>query len=444
MSKAIQLSEHFNYQKLLRFTLPSVIMMIFTSIYGVVDGIFVSNFVGKTPFAAINLIMPVCMLMGAVGFMVGTGGSALVSKTLGEGKIQEANRIFSMLIYLSGIFGILISAAGFLLIEPISIALGAEGEMLDSCVLYGRILLPVTVAFILQNEFQSFLIVAERPQLGLAVTVAAGVTNIVLDALFVVVFRWGLAGAAVATAISQLVGGAFPLIYFIVSKTSVLRLTGTRFNGRALLKTCTNGSSEMMTNLSMSIVNILYNFQLIRFAGEDGIAAYGVIMYLNFVFISVFLGYSVGSAPIISFHFGAENQWELKNLFQKSIKIIVVCSVCMTIFGVLLARPLSSIFVGYDAQLLTMTQRGMIIYCLSFLFNGINIFASAFFTALNNGVVSAVISFLRTLLFQIAAVLVLPIFLKLDGIWLSIIVAELLSLVVVLVFFVKMRPKYGY
>ena len=444
MSKAIQLSEHFNYQKLLRFTLPSVIMMIFTSIYGVVDGIFVSNFVGKTPFAAINLIMPVCMLMGAVGFMVGTGGSALVSKTLGEGKIQEANRIFSMLIYLSGIFGILISAAGFLLIEPISIALGAEGEMLDSCVLYGRILLPVTVAFILQNEFQSFLIVAERPQLGLAVTVAAGVTNIVLDALFVVVFRWGLAGAAVATAISQLVGGAFPLIYFIVSKTSVLRLTGTRFNGRALLKTCTNGSSEMMTNLSMSIVNILYNFQLIRFAGEDGIAAYGVIMYLNFVFISVFLGYSVGSAPIISFHFGAENQWELKNLFQKSIKIIVVCSVSMTIFGVLLARPLSSIFVGYDAQLLTMTQRGMIIYCLSFLFNGINIFGSAFFTALNNGVVSAVISFLRTLLFQIAAVLVLPIFLKLDGIWLSIIVAELLSLVVVLVFFVKMRPKYGY
>ena len=444
MSKAIQLSEHFNYQKLLRFTLPSVIMMIFTFIYGVVDGIFVSNFVGKTPFAAINLIMPVCMLMGAVGFMVGTGGSALVSKTLGEGKIQEANRIFSMLIYLSGIFGILISAAGFLLIEPISIALGAEGEMLDSCVLYGRILLPVTVAFILQNEFQSFLIVAERPQLGLAVTVAACVTNIVLDALFVVVFRWGLAGAAVATAISQLVGGAFPLIYFIVSKTSVLRLTGTRFNGRALLKTCTNGSSEMMTNLSMSIVNILYNFQLIRFAGEDGIAAYGVIMYLNFVFISVFLGYSVGSAPIISFHFGAENQWELKNLFQKSIKIIVVCSVSMTIFGVLLARPLSSIFVGYDAQLLTMTQRGMIIYCLSFLFNGINIFGSAFFTALNNGVVSAVISFLRTLLFQIAAVLVLPIFLKLDGIWLSIIVAELLSLVVVLVFFVKMRPKYGY
>ena len=440
----IQLSDHFTYSRLIRFTVPSIIMMIFISIYGVVDGIFVSNFVGKTPFAAVNLIMPFCMLLGAFGFMIGTGGSALVSKVLGEGDKEKANKIFSMLIYMSLAIGIVLTIFGCVFVRPISEFLGAEGEMLEHCVIYGRILLTATAAFILQNEFQSFLITAERPKLGLWITVLAGCVNIVLDALFVAIFKWGLVGAAVATVISQVVGATVPMIYFIVSKNDTLRLTKPEFDGRAFLKTCTNGSSEMMTNVALSLVNILYNFQLIKIAGENGVAAYGVIMYINFIFISVFIGYSIGSAPIISYHFGAENTLELKNLFKKSLVIMGLISLVMTVSGILLSNPLSKIFVGYDKILFEMTKRGFIIYSFSFLFIGINIFASGFFTALNNGVVSAAISFLRTLLFQVVVVLVLPIFLGIDGIWLSIVVAELLAIAISIYFFVKMKKRYNY
>ncbi len=440
----IKLSDHFTYRKLMRFTIPSIIMMIFTSIYGVVDGIFVSNFAGKTPFAAVNLIMPFCMLLGAFGFMIGTGGSALVSKIMGEGDKEKANRIFSLLIYLSVAFGIIISALGCTFIRPISRLLGAEGAMLEDCVSYGRVLLLATTAFILQNEFQSFLITAERPKLGLGITIAAGVTNIILDALFVAVFRWGLVGAAAATAISQLVGGIIPVFYFISSKSSLLKLGKTSFDGGALLKACTNGSSEMMTNVSMSLVNMLYNFQLIKFAGSDGVAAYGVIMYINFIFVSVFLGYSIGVAPLIGFHYGAQNVDELKNLYKKSMAIIVISSAVMTILAEALSHPLSLIFVGYNEALFEMTRRGFMLYSISFLFMGINIYASSFFTALNNGAVSAAISFLRTLLFQVAAVLVLPILLKLDGIWLSIVASELISVFVSILFFIKMKKRYHY
>ena len=441
---AIQLSEHFTYQKLLRFTVPSIIMLIFTSVYGVVDGIFVSNFVGKTSFAALNLIMPVCMLLGACGFMIGTGGSALVSKLLGEGKREEANRIFSMLIYLSVAAGVVLTAGGILLLRPISVALGAEGQMLEDCVIYGRTLLLGATAFILQNEFQSFLIAAEKPQFGLAITVAAGVTNMVLDALFVGLFRWGLVGAAAATALSQTVGGVIPLVYFIRNRGGTLYLCRTKFDGRALLQTCCNGSSEMMTNLSLSLVNILYNFQLMTFAGENGVAAYGVIMYVNFVFISAFLGYSIGSAPIISFHFGAQNRAELKNLLRKSIVLVGIGAVIMTTAGIVLARPLSAIFVSYDAQLYELTCRGLSIYSISFMLTGCNIFASSFFTALNNGLVSAAISFLRTLVFQVAAVLLLPVVLGLDGIWFAIVAAEGVALLISASLIVIMRKKYGY
>ncbi len=440
----IRLSEHFTFGKLLRFTLPSVVMMIFTSIYGVVDGIFVSNFVGKTPFAAVNLIMPVCMLLGSAGFMIGTGGSALVSRLLGEGRREKANEIFSMLIYLSVAIGAVLTVGGIALLRPIAIALGAEGEMIGDCVLYGRVLLVGTVAFILQNEFQSFLIAAERPQFGLLITIAAGVTNMVLDALFVGIFRWGLAGAAGATVISQLVGGVIPLVYFIGNRDGVLRLGRTSFDAWALAKTCSNGASEMMTNLSMSLVNILYNFQLMRFAGENGVAAYGVIMYVNFVFVATFLGYSVGCAPIISFHFGAQNHRELHNLFRKSLTIVSVCAVLMTGAAILLSGLLSGLFVGYDEALFEMTRRGLTLYSISFLAMGFNIFGSAFFTALNDGVVSALISFLRTLLFQVVAILFLPVVLGLDGIWLAIVLAEAGALAVTVVLFVKMRGKYRY
>ena len=440
----IQISDHFTYRKLIRFTIPSIIMMIFTSIYGVVDGIFVSNFVGKTPFAAINLIWPVAMILGAVGFMIGTGGCALVSKIMGEGEKEKANEVFSMLIYVSAVIGIVLAILGFIFMRPIAILLGAEGDMVDDAAMYGRVLSIALPFFLLQNEFQSFLVAAEKHKIGLLITVAAGLTNIALDAFFIIVLNKDLVGAAWATAISQMVGGFIPLMYFIFSKKSTLRLGKARFDGRALIKTCVNGSSEMMTNISMSLVSMLYNFQLLKMAGENGVAAYGVIMYVNFIFVAAFIGYSVGSSPIVSFNYGAGNTKELKSLFRKSMMIILVAGIVMTILGFILASTLSQIFVGYDKELFEMTKRAFYIYTLSFLITGFNIYGSAFFTALNDGLVSAIISFLRTLLFQVVAVMVLPIFFELDGIWYAVIMAELLALVVTVGFLVTKKSKYQY
>ena len=440
----IQLSDHFTYGKLARFTIPSIVMMIFTSIYGVVDGIFVSNYVGKTAFAAVNLIMPFLMIFGALGFMIGTGGSALISKTMGEGKREKANELFSMLILLSAAAAAVLTVLGIALMRPVAILLGAEGAMVEDCVVYGRILMVTLVPFILQNEFQSFCVAAERPRLGLAVTVAAGLTNMVLDALFVAVFRWGIVGAAWATSISQMVGGVIPFVYFLLPNSSALRLRRFRFDGRALFRSCTNGSSELVSNLSMSLVNMLYNFQLMRVAGEDGVAAYGVIMYVNFIFVGVFLGYSFGVAPVVSYHYGAGNEGELKSLFRKSLTIIALCAAVLTAAAEGLAGPLSGIFVSYDAGLYEMTRRGFMIYSASFLFMGFNMFGSSFFTALNDGLVSALISFLRAFLFQVGAILVLPALLGIDGVWLAVVTAELLALTVTVTCLVKNKKKYQY
>ena len=440
----IQLSDHFTYGKLLRFALPSIIMMIFTSIYGVVDGIFVSNFAGKTPFAAINLIMPYIMIFGTVGFMVGTGGTALVSKTLGMGDHKKANEIFSMLVWFCIISGLVLTLASMAFLRPAAILLGAEGEILENCILYGMIVLPATTSYILQFAFQSFCITAEKSDLSLTMMVVAGICNIVLDALFVAVFGWGLVGAAAATAIAQSIGAIIPLVYFARPNQSLLKLGRCHFDGKALLRTCTNGASELMSNLSMSLVGMLYNLQLLKFAGEDGIAAYGVIMYVNFVFMAIFIGFVISTAPLIGFNYGADNRAELKNIFHKSLIILGVFSLLMTGSAIALARPLSVIFVGYDRLLLEMTTRGFVIYALSFLLSGFNIFGSSMFTALNNGLVSAVISFLRTLVCQTAAVMILPIFFELDGIWFSIVAAELAALVLTVYFFFKYRNRYHY
>ncbi len=440
----IQLSDKFNYNKLLRFTFPSIIMMIFTSIYGVVDGFFVSNFVGKTPFAAVNFIMPFLMILGTVGFMFGTGGSALIAITMGAGDKERAQRLFSLFIYVSAICGIVIGLLGILVLRPVAAWLGADGEMLDNCVVYGRIILAVLPALILQYEFQSFFITAEKPKLGLAVTVAAGVANMALDALFVGVLRWGLVGAAAATAISQSIGGIVPLIYFGRPNSSLLRLTKTKFDGMALVKACTNGSSELMSNISMSVVGMLYNGQLMKYAGEDGVAAYGVLMYVNMIFLAAFIGYSVGVAPVTGYHYGAGNQEELKGLLKKSLVLIGVFSVGMVALAESLARPLALIFVGYDQELLAMTLRGFLVYSFSFLFAGVAIFGSSFFTALGNGLVSALISFLRTLVFQVAAVLIFPLIWGLDGIWFSIVAAEMVAALVTALFLVGKRRKYRY
>ena len=440
----IKLSDHFSYRRLLRFTLPSIVMMLFTSIYGVVDGLFVSNFAGKTPFAAINFIMPFLMILGTLGFMFGTGGSALVSKTMGEGEREKANQLFSMIVYISIACGIVLSVLGILLIRPIAALLGAEGDLLENCVLYGRIILITLTAFILQMEFQSFFVAAEKPGLGLVATIAAGVTNMVLDALFIAVFKWGLVGAATATAISQTVGGIVPLIYFFRPNASLLRLGKTKFDGKALFKTCTNGSSELMSNVSMSLVSMLYNIQLMKYAGEDGVAAYGVLMYVNLVFLAVFIGYAIGTAPVIGYHYGADNHTELKSLLRKSFVIIGAFSICMLALSISLAKPLSTVFVSYDKVLYDMTVRGFYIYSFSFLFAGVAIFGSSFFTALNNGLISALMSFLRTLVFQIAAVMLLPLVWELDGIWISIVVAEFMACVVTLILLALNKKRYQY
>ncbi len=440
----IQLSDHFTYRRLLRFTLSTILMLVCSSLYSIVDGFFVSNYVGKTSFAAVNLIMPVAMSVGTVGFMIGTGGSAIVSKTLGEGDRGRANQYFSMLVYLAAGISILLGITGFLLMEPIARALGAQGALLEESVLYGRILFLAQPFFILQMVFQSFFVTAEKPVLSLKINILAGLTNVVLDYLFIAVLPWGVAGAAIATAMGQMVGGVVPLFYFARKNDSLLHLTSTRFYGRVFLHTCFNGSSEMVSNLSASVVNILYNFQLMRLAGEDGIAAYGVIMYVNFIFIAIFLGYSLGSAPVVSFHYGAKNRQELQNLFRKSLCILGCLGVLLTLLAELLCVPLVSLFASYDPQLFAMTCRGFRIYSLAFLVMGMNIWGSSFFTALNNGGVSAAISFLRTLVFQIAAGLVLPALWGIDGVWLAIVAAELLALGVTAVFLVGERKRYQY
>jgi len=441
---AIALSDHFSYTRMLRFVMPSVFMMIFTSIYSIVDGFFVSNFVNKTAFAAVNLMMPLLMILGAFGFMIGTGGTAIVAKTFGLGDKKLANKYFSLLVYVTAAGGVVLALLGILFAEPVARMLGAEGQMLTDCVDYTRIVLLGLPFFMLQNVFQSFFITAEKPKLGLFVIIAAGLTNIVLDALLVGVFSLGIKGAALATAISQLVGGAVPLLYFGMKNKSTLRLGKTNFYGRMLGATCINGSSELMSNISASVVTILYNYQLMRFAGENGVAAYGAIMYVSFIFAAIFIGFSMGVAPVVSYHFGAGGKDELKSLYKKSLVIVGTTSVAMTALSLLLSTPLSKLFVGYDAELLEITVRGFVIFSFAFLSMGFNIFGSAFFTALNNGAVSAVISFLRTLVFQCISVIVLPIFFELDGVWLSIIVGELLSLLVTLFCLLKMRKRYGY
>ena len=440
----IQLSEHFTYHKLFRFCLPTVAMMLFTSLYGIADGYFISNYVGKTAFSAVNLIMPFLMILACFGFMIGTGGSALVGKTLGEGAQERAQRYFTMMVYLTLILGAVLTVLGLIFMRPVARWLGATDAMLDDCVVYGNIMSLFNAAFMLQYLFQSFFVVAEKPQLGFLATAAAGMTNIVLDALFVAAFRWGVAGAAWASVIGQCIGGILPLLYFLRPNSSRLRLQKTGLEGAILWKACFNGSSELMTNISTSVVGMLYNFQLLRYAGEDGIAAYGVIMYTQMIFAAIFIGYAIGTGPIISFHYGAGHHDELRSMLKKSVTVMVAVGAIMLFLARGLAAPLARIFVGYDAGLLEMTGHALGIYAFSFVLNGLNIFSSSFFTALNDGGTSAAISFLRTLVFQTSAVRALPFFLDLYGIWWAITAAEGGALAVSALFLMGKRKRYHY
>lgn len=440
----IQLSDHFNYKKLLIFVLPSIIMMVFTNVYTAVDGLFVSNFVGKEALAAINRIFPMIFILGSVGMMLGAGGSALVSKTLGEGDKERANSYFSMIVYVTMILGVTVAVAGQFVVPWVAKIVGAEGITYEYCVLYGRFLLAGHPFFLLQALSQSFFVTAEKPRLGLMVTVSAGVINMALDAVFVAGFKWGLTGAAAATLVSQIFGGLFPVIYFLCRNNSLLRLKATKFYGKPLLKAFTNGSSELLSNASAAVVTFLYNWQLDKISGDAGIAAYAAISYIAMIFFSVFMGYSIGSAPLIGYNFGAENKAELKNLFKKSLIVISVCGVLMTALSEALAVPLAKIFVSYDDELLAMTVRGFRIFSVAFLVTGYGVFGSALFTALNNGLVSAILSFMRTIAFYIIAILIFPLFWGLDGVWVSTVFAEIAAMIVSAVFVIAYRKKYGY
>lgn len=446
MKQQIQLSDHFTYGRLIRFTLPSIGMMICTSVYSVVDGFFVSNFAGKTPFAAINLIMPFLMILSTVGFMFGTGGSAIVAKTFGEGNKEKGNQYFSLFVYVAAALGVLFAVLGFVFIRPIATFLGASGDLLENAVLYAHIILIALPFNVLQLLFQAFCVTAEKPRLGLTTTVLSGLTNMILDAVLVILlpYEFKLAGAAAATALSQVVGGTVPLIYFSRKNSSILRIGKTHFDRKAVLKACTNGSSEFMSNISMSLVGMLYNVQLLKYAGEDGVAAYGVMMYVSMIFSAAFVGYSIGTAPVVGYHDGAKNHSELKGLLRKSLIMIGSFGAVMVISAELLAAPLAHIFVGYDDELMQMTTSGFRIFALSFIFMGYAIFSSGFFTALNDGITSAIISFLRTLVFQIAAVLLLPVIFDIDGIWFSIVVAELMAVIFSAIFLVAKQKRYHY
>lgn len=440
----IKISDNFDYIKLIKFTLPTVAMIIFTSIYSIVDGFFVSNYVGKTEFAAVNLVFPCLVILGAFGFMFGTGGSAIVAKTLGENEFIKANKYFSQIVYSSIVLALVFTFTGWFLIEPFVSKFGADGDLLVNSVIYGKILILSLTPFILQNLFQIFFITAGKPELGLKITLIAGFTNIILDYVFIVPFGFGLKGAAFATVISQVIGGIVPLVYFFRKNSSLLKLTKTDFDLKVLLKVAVNGSSEMLTEVSISLINMLYMWQLLKIAGESGIAAYGVIMYLEFIFSGIYLGFSTGSAPVISYNFGALNKKELKNLFLKSISIIAVLCVSLTLCAEIFAYPLSGIFVGYDNELHALTSHGFKLYSLAFLIMGFNIYASAFYTALNNGIISAVISFSRTFVFQIVSILILPIFFGLDGIWGAIVFSECITLILSSAFLIATRKKYQY
>lgn len=441
----IQLSDHFTLGRLYRFCLPSIIMMVFTSIYGVVDGYFVSNYVGKTPFAAVNLIMPFLMIIGGVGFMIGTGGSALVAKHLGEKDENQARRVFSMMMILTLILGVSISVLGIIFADKVALLLGADIEMLDYCVTYARTCLIFNTMFMFQNVFQSFLVTAERPKLGLVVIVAAGCTNMLLDFLFIAVFQLGVVGAALATGLSQTVGGLLPLIFFLRKNNgSKLHMVRTRLELRPVLQACSNGASELMTNISSSVVSMLYNHQLLTLAGENGVSAYGVLMYVSFIFAAVYIGYSIGTAPIVGYNYGAQNHAELRNIRVKSMRSMLIGGVIMVSLAELLAPVLAGIFVGYDKELFDMTVHAFRLFSFTFLLSGFNIWCSSFFTALNNGAISAAVSFLRTLVFQLTAVLILPIFFKLDGVWFSVAFAEVCAFIISVIFLIAKRKKYNY
>lgn len=440
----ILISDNFTYKKLFRFVSPSIVMMVVISIYGVIDGLFVSNFVGHTAFASLNLVMPFVMIIGGTGFMIGTGGTALVSKILGEGDKEKANKTFTMMVLFTVILGTVLAIIGIAVMRPVVKFLGATEDMFEYCVLYGRIVVGFTVFYMLQSLFQNFLVVAEKPKLGLLITVIAGLTNGVFDALFIVVFKWGIVGAAIATGLGQMVGTIVPIVYFLKKKDGLLTFTKTKLEAKPILSSCANGSSELLTNISSSVVGILINKQLMKFYGQNGVSAYGIIMYVQFIFLAIFIGYSIGSAPIVGYNFGAKNTDELKNIFKKSMIILSIAGIVLGGLAEALAIPLAKLFVGSDQALTNLTVYAFRITSIAFVFSGITVYSSGFFTALNDGLISAILSILRSLIFQVSYIYLLPYLFGQDAIWWVTCATEISAFVVAVIFFATKKKKYQY
>lgn len=440
----IQLSDHFTYKKLIRYSIPMIGVLIITSIYGVIDGLFISNVEGDIAFSAVNLILPGVMMFSSIGFMIGSGGAAIVSKTLGEGKRDMASKYFSMLIYLLIISGIICAIIGAIFTKQIANLLGASGKMIDYCIEYGRILFLFLPFMMLQYAFQSYFAVAEKPTFGLIITICAGLANFIGDFLLIKVFSFGVSGAAVASGASMVVGSIPAILYFALNKNLKFKLVPTKFNFKIIRQALSNGSSEMVSYLSMSFVNMLYNAQLMKYYGENGVSAYGVIMYVGFVFSGFYMGVSQAMAPVVGYNYGAQNKEELKNVFKKSIVTLSIIAIFLTLFAELLSYPIGFVFFRKNKELLSLTKMAIRLYAIGYIISWVNIFGSAFFTGLNNGFASAVISFGRMLVFQLSAIFIMPLIFGEKGLWLAMVVSECLSLFVTSFFVLTKRKKYGY
>lgn len=439
------LGGHYGARRLFISSLPLIGMMVLISIYSIVDGLFVSNLVGTTAFAALNLIWPAIGLVGALGLMVGTGGAALVSKTLGEGDEPRANRYFSMFVEFILLLSVVLAVPLLVWMEPLAVAIGAEGEMVRQCAIYGRICAAGMPAFMMQMGIQPFFMVAGRPRMGTWISLVSGLLNIGLDALFIIVCGWGLAGAAAGSMLACCFGGFYPLWYFSSRfNRSSLAFKATGFEFGPLAKACSNGLSEFVGNISFNIVSMCYNWQLMRFYGENGVAAYSVILYLGFIFVAVYSGYNMTVTPLVGFNFGAGNKRELRSLLRHSLTLMLVLGVLLAGTAELLAGPAARLFVGYDSELTALTVHATRLYAPSFLITGLTLFVSAWFTGLNNGPVSALASFSRTFVFELSCVFLLPVLLGVNGIWLSAPAAEILSLFLGAALLLRFRSRYGY
>lgn len=418
--------------------------MVFMSLYTMVDGVFVSRFAGTAALSAVNIVYPMVSVVVAVGVMLATGGSAIIAKRMGEGKPEQARQNFSYLILAGVLIAVGMAALALVFLKPLLHLLGARGALFELCYAYALPLVFFIPSGILQMLFQTLLVTAGRPMLGLTVTVLGGVANIVLDYLFIVPLQMGIAGAAIATGIGFSIPAVFGLLYFALRRSGPLCFVRPKGGGKMLLRCCANGSSEMVTNMSTAVTTFLFNLLMMRYAGEDGVASITIVLYTQYLMTAVYMGYATGTAPVFSFHHGSRNGEQLRRLFRISMGFIALCSVATFALALVFAKQVVVIFTPAGSPVFEMALYGFRLFSGSFLFAGVGIFASAMFTAFSDGKVSAAISFLRTFAFIVLALLLLPLAMGLDGVWLAVPLAEVLGFGVSLFFLYRKKKRYCY